>query len=566
MSKMLLIFCDGTGMDGNLSHHNHVAQSTEGDVNAVRENTDIPAMIPSQTPGSENDNKHYPTNVIRLARSVKSQTADGKKKQIVFYQSGVGSEADFTGISAAGTLMLKAMGTTVASKIRDAYAFLAQNFEDGDEICIFGFSRGAYTARKLSGLIDRIGLLPRRNLGQFFLIWSQLVKHKTPTIPSDTRHPRIKCVGVWDTVGSVDSTIDALAIKDTSLPVTVDIALHALALHENREKFLPTLWTTPQSELAPNQTLKQVWFPGAHSDVGGGYERRELADIALFWMVGEIKSFIELDLEFLRSTRQHQPEPWGTSQPTNEYMNCLHTMRAVFGCKTRLESKLITKHSTFHQSLAVSPQVLKSPDNMTTTIKILKALGSGFNSQYAPLNEFEAYCKNNWKNTRMGTLDPAIFGSPRDVIPPPAYWTAESPQGFVPSAAIQGGHESKGAPLYIARAPYEAGIRKASIQNKSVYIGYNHKEIAISAKYEFLVGDESSVRWILIDGPLTTEKLGGAVAVCGGSEADGAPLYIAQAAMKGGVQCGKVRDNNTAKIPYGGSEIDVKTYNVLVFA
>lgn len=67
-----------------------------------------------------------------------------------------------------------------------------------------------------------------------------------------------RCVGVWDTVGSVDSTLDALAIKDTSLPAKVEIALHALAFHENREKFLPTLWTTPQSKLAPNQTLKQV--------------------------------------------------------------------------------------------------------------------------------------------------------------------------------------------------------------------------------------------------------------------------------------------------------------------
>ncbi|KAG1730060.1 hypothetical protein EDB19DRAFT_2012156 [Suillus lakei] len=404
---MLLIFCDGTGMDGNLSEHSLVAQSTEGDVNAVRENTG------QQIAGEGSENKQYPTNIIRLGKS------DGKKKQIVFYQSGVGSEADFTGATVTGTLMLQALGTAVASKIRDAYAFLAQNFEDGDEICIFG---GAYTARKLSGLIDRIGLLARQNLGQFFVIWSQLVDHKTPTIPSNTRHPRIKCVGVWDTVGSVDSTLDALAIKDTSLPATVDIALHALALHENREKFLPTLWTTLQSELAPNQTLKQVWFPGAHSDVGGGYERRELADIALFWMVGEIKSFVELDLEFLRSTRQHHPEPWGTSQPHNEYMGSLLAMRLAYGLKTRLQSGHITKTSTFHQSVAVSPRVLKSPGNMTTTSLVLKAFGSGFNPKYPDLNEFEAYCKDNWTTARKGTLDVPIFGSPRDVIRPPAYW------------------------------------------------------------------------------------------------------------------------------------------------
>lgn len=550
-------------MDGNLSVHNFVPQSTEGGV--IRENSDIPAMIPSQTPGDVNENNQYPTNIIRLARSVKSQTANGKK-QIVFYQSGVGSDADFTGVSVVGNLMLQALGTTVASKIRDAYAFLAQNFEEGDEICIFGFSRGAYTARKLSGLIDRIGLLARQNLGQFFVIWSQLVDHKTPNIPSNTRHPRIKCVGVWDTVGSVDSTFDALAIKDASLPAKVDIALHALAFHENREKFLPTLWTTPQNELAHNQTLKQVWFPGAHSDVGGGYERRELADIALFWMVGEVKSFIELDLEFLRSTRQHNPEPWGTSQPHNSYMESLIAMRILVGVKTRLEDGLITGVSTLHQSLALSPQVLKSPDDMSTTSK-LKALVSGFKLKYAPLNEFETYCKDNW-NTLMDTSDPPIFGSPRNVIRPPVYWTADSTQDFLPSAAIQGGYESSGAPLYIARVPYENGIHpgKASIQNKCVYISYHYKEITISEQYEFLVGDQSSVRWIPIDGPLTTVKLGGAVAVRGGMEADGALLYIAQAAMNGGVHCGKVKDNGYANIPYGGAEIVAKSYSVLVFA
>ncbi|KAG2067231.1 hypothetical protein BDR04DRAFT_1233481 [Suillus decipiens] len=146
--------------------------------------------------------------------------------------------------------------------------------------------------------------------------------------------------------------------------------------------------------------------------------------------------------------------------------------------------------------------------------------------------------------------------------------TAGSVQGFLPSAAIQGGQESNGSPLYIARAPYEAGIHsgKASIQYKRVYISYDHKEVTISEKYEFLVGDENSVRWIPIDGPLTTEKLGGAVAVCGGTEAGGAPLYVARANMNGSVHCGKVKDNDYANISYGGSEIVAKSYSVLVFA
>lgn len=113
---------------------------------------------------------------------------------------------------------------------------------------------------------------------------------------------------MWDTVGSVYNTIDALSIKDTSLPASVDVALHALSLQENRQKFLPTLWTVPAGGLRAGQVLKQVcsfsaengatvstrsqiWFAGAHSDVGGGYERHELADLALFWMAVRVYFF-----------------------------------------------------------------------------------------------------------------------------------------------------------------------------------------------------------------------------------------------------------------------------------
>ncbi|KAG2341484.1 hypothetical protein BDR05DRAFT_888086 [Suillus weaverae] len=373
MPKMLLIFCDGTGMDGNLSAR---SKKAVGDGNG--------------------GTAQFPSNVIRLARSVKDHNTDGKE-QIVFYQSGVGSEADFEGKPEKGTTLLDALGTAVASKIRDAYGFVAQNFQDGDEICLFGWPfRGAYTARKLSGLIDSIGLLTRDNLGLFFTIWRQLMDGKTPTIPPDTRKPRIKCVGVWDTVGSVLGTIDALQIKDTSLPVTIDIALHALSFQEDRKEFLPTLWTIPKGGLPSNQILKQVWFPGAHADVGGGYKRRELQDIALFWMAGEIKSFITLDTDFLRSTRQANPEPWGTSQPHNAYVESDFLTRILVGVENRLESKQITTTSVFHQSLEFSPQKLSSPRYMVTTSIMQNEFGSGFRPDYPALNEFEAYCKNNW--------------------------------------------------------------------------------------------------------------------------------------------------------------------------
>lgn len=508
-------------------------------------------------------NWRFQTNVIRLARSVKSRTAKGKK-QVVFYQEGAGLEAEFTGDPVTETTPLQALGTAVASQIHEAYVFIAQNYEVGDEICIFGFSRGAYTARKLSGLIDRIGLLTRVNLGRFFLIWHQLVDGKTPAIPSDTQHPRIKCVGVWDTVGLVYNTIDMLAIKDTSLPASIDVALHALSLQENRKTFLPTLWSIPEGGLHANQTLKQVWFPGSHCDVGGGYGRRELQDIALFWMAGEITSFVELDLEFLRSTRE--PEPWGTSQPHNAYKEICYP---VFH-QTRLESGQITTTSTFHQSLEFSPQKLTSPRYMVTAEIIQQTFGSEFHWKYPPLNEFEAYCKKNWDTPPSLlpiVLDPEPMSvDPRDDNRSTVYWiTNTSSYGLLPPSLIQGGHDSYGV-FYIARAPYEHGTHPGRASMQFMSISYDGREIIIYDKFEFLVAGKRSVSWVLVSGRFSHNKLRGATAVRGGTDKDGEPLYIAQMARNEGIYCGEVRENGLAHVPCDGSEIIGDNYNVLVLS
>ncbi|KAF9230980.1 hypothetical protein BU15DRAFT_56679 [Melanogaster broomeanus] len=409
-SKALLVFCDGTGMDGTLSNPGtyYFLRSPSlflplQDSTLAQDDPNVLAHHMSTLPeGGGGGSKQYATNVLRLSRSVKNLTSDGKE-QIVFYQSGVGSEANFTGDPVTGTTLLQALGTAVASKIRDAYNFVAQNYEDGDDICIFG---GAYTARKLSGLIDRIGLLERESLGLFFEIWRQLVDGETPTKPPGTRYPRIRIVGVWDTVGSVYKTIDALNITDTSLPATVDIALHAISLQENRKKFLPTLWTPPSGGLGADQVLKQYWFPGAHSDVGGGYERHELADISLFWMAGEVQEFIALDLEFLRLYEQPDPDPWGASQPHNAYMETPILQRPIVGHETRLESRHIERTSLFHESNKYAPQNLEVPDQMVTMDLIAKQFGSEFQPRFASMNKFEKDCQEQWgkREVRIGPI------------------------------------------------------------------------------------------------------------------------------------------------------------------
>ncbi|KIJ11726.1 hypothetical protein PAXINDRAFT_181808 [Paxillus involutus ATCC 200175] len=189
----------------------------------------------------------------------------------------------------------------------------------------------------------------------------------------------------------------------TSLPATVDVALHAISLQENRQKFLPTLWTPPQAGLGTNQVLKQYWFPGAHSDVGGSYEPHELADISLYWMAGEVQNIIELDLEFLRSYEQVNPDPWGTSQPHNAYIETPIIQRPIVGHETRLESKQIEKTSLFHESNKYSPQSLKAPDYMVTMTLIEKQFGSGFQPTFVAMNDFEKYCKDHWAKRKRST-------------------------------------------------------------------------------------------------------------------------------------------------------------------
>ncbi|KAI0337812.1 hypothetical protein BDW22DRAFT_1432991 [Trametopsis cervina] len=387
-NKILLLFCDGTGQDGNIA-------SMPG----------VPAEVASEAAS----NVRWATNVLKLSRAVLPRSQDGRL-QIVFYQRGVGSETNFSG-SSVGSLVNSAFGTAVASNIRDCYAFIAQNYEAGDEICLFGFSRGAYTVRKLAGLIDKIGLLQRTDLGHFFDIWKALMNGTDPHIPPDTRTTRIRCVGVWDTVGSIimrDGN-DLLSIKDTHLPASIDCALHALSLQENRKMFLPTLWTVPDEGLAATyggakQVFKQIWFPGAHSDVGGGYDTHELSDLALFWMTGEISSFINLDFPFLQQTISSTgyAHAWGAAPPHNAFADLpdLDIVRWIIGLETRLQSEQITAEGIFHASLAhalLSSPEINAKDMELPTMETLRGkFGDAWKPTYAPLNAFEEACKAAW--------------------------------------------------------------------------------------------------------------------------------------------------------------------------
>ncbi|KAG8757634.1 hypothetical protein FRC11_004404 [Ceratobasidium sp. 423] len=395
--KNILVFCDGTGQDG---------------------------LITEEAPKDKDANRF--TNVLRLSRAI-SQTfvqEDGDERpQIVFYQSGVGVATDFDAGAVLSDDAKQAFGTAVASKIRDSYNFIAQNYREGDEIrsfvsfsllsleltdrsSLFGFSRGAYTARKISGLIDRLGLLPPAEMGKFFTYWKQLNGKLLGEPPRPAKPVPIKCLVTWDTVGSVRvgirEMVDALQLDDDQLASNVENAWHAISFHENREKFMCTLYGGAASGQNLKQASPPVWFSGAHSDVGGGYAEMELADITLAWIVGEILPFVGVNTEFVEKSLSNKPKKpeWGESTPHNAYA-ASGILRPILGRENRLS--LINKDSVLHPSLLLAPDT-KGMVTISDLKKHLKVTDLQPNTW--ELNEFEERIKEYWKDTFRDTNMP----------------------------------------------------------------------------------------------------------------------------------------------------------------
>ena len=212
-----------------------------------------------------------PTCRVWRGRSSRWTSRDGKNiSQIVYYQSGVGSGGDLIAKAVGG-----GVGAGLSRNVRDAYSFLSNNYCDGDEIFLFGFSRGAYTARSIGGLIGYAGLLHKRDMERFANLWEGYrLRAKTdhPSVLDDFkgRHSpvRVKCIGVWDTVGAlgVPGNIDRVfasfyEFHDTDLGAHVENAFHALALDETRDSFKPTMWVQDPKNKA-TQTLKQSLVRG----------------------------------------------------------------------------------------------------------------------------------------------------------------------------------------------------------------------------------------------------------------------------------------------------------------
>jgi uncharacterized protein (DUF2235 family) len=233
------------------------------------------------------------TNVVKLFGVL---DLDDESRQVAYYHSGLGTNpaaAALTRLSQAWTRLLGlAFGYGIAADLRDCYEFLMNNYEEGDRVFLFGFSRGAFMVRALAGMLHMVGLLRKGN-NHLVPFAVDLLKRSAPTaFPLAARFkatfPR-ECkpyfIGVWDTVSSVGWIYDPLRIPYTFRNPDLSIGRHAVSIDERRAFFRQNLWAAA----GPGQDIKQAWFAGVHSDVGGGYPESEsgLAKISLEWMIQE---------------------------------------------------------------------------------------------------------------------------------------------------------------------------------------------------------------------------------------------------------------------------------------
>ena len=251
MSKNIVVFSDGTGQEGGTGHN---------------------------------------TNVYKTFNLILDRSSD----QISFYDKGLGT--GFRKITG------NVLGRGFSENVRQCYKFIFENYRQDDKIFLFGFSRGAATVRSLTGFIHMFGILPwsRANLidkaWKIYKMSNSTKRDQAATKFIDANHTMwatVNFLGVWDTVAAlgiprtrIDRVLNWIAphgFHNFRLSDSVANAYHALAIDDVRRSFHPVLFEPGKNTKGE---LKQVWFMGMHTDVGGGYAEKELSDIVLEWMIG----------------------------------------------------------------------------------------------------------------------------------------------------------------------------------------------------------------------------------------------------------------------------------------
>lgn len=275
-------------------------------------------------PGDSFQGHAVRTNIQKIFEAICNEGSEGVH-QIKYYDEGVGVEGNkfkkmFDGMTGRG----------LDRNILDMYKFICWNYTQGDELYLFGFSRGAYTARSLAGLIRTAGLVKSNDLVlikkayEIYRDRSNSSTHPSGEIAREFREQysqpdfRIKFIGVWDTVGSLGIPLKFIGNKeryefhDTTLSSYVDYAYQALALDEQRKNFEPAIWHQSENvkQNGIDQVLEQKWFAGVHSNIGGGYPDEGLSDVSLDWMISKA-SDAGLSFEDAYLKKNVHPRPLG---------------------------------------------------------------------------------------------------------------------------------------------------------------------------------------------------------------------------------------------------------------
>src|SRR5258707_60957 len=242
--------------------------------------------------GTGNEFGRHNSNVIKLYKTLVCDDT-----QVAYYHPGLGTMGARNALSWIGKTWTRliglAFGYGISDNVADAYQFLMRNFQADDRIYIFGFSRGAYTARALSGILHLAGLLGESN--DALLPYAiRMVKQKQIDFEviadfkkTFSRDCKPHFLGLWDTVSSVGWLYNAVHFPfTTTRNPDLHIVRHAVSVDERRAFFRQNLFGAPQH---PGQDVRELWFAGVHSDVGGSYDESEsqLSQIALRWMLCE---------------------------------------------------------------------------------------------------------------------------------------------------------------------------------------------------------------------------------------------------------------------------------------
>ena len=263
-----------------------------------------------------------PANTAAGAPLIPAVAPDGIAQRVV-YHKGVGADPDFLKHWLGGSI-----GLGLKQIILQAYASVVELYEHGDDIFVLGFSRGAYAARALVGMIGASGIARRSASADLETAWAnyrvapavraepeaasggdaQAIDHLKALREQGGLQPdnRVKCVGVWETVGSYGVpagfglaalaryiSLVTLGFHDTSFGDHVEIGLHAVAIDERRRPFVPTFWTIEKG-LQPKGHVEQTWFAGEHGNIGGGEADPRLSNEALIWMIARLQALTGL--------------------------------------------------------------------------------------------------------------------------------------------------------------------------------------------------------------------------------------------------------------------------------